>query len=39
MERLREPSSSDEAVNRLGDSDLRWRRIPISLMFRAVKLK
>jgi SAM-dependent methyltransferase len=36
---LREPPASDEAINRFGASSLRWRRIPMFLMFRAIKLQ
>jgi hypothetical protein len=38
IERLREPPASDEALSRFGESELRWRRLPLFLMFRAVKM-
>lgn len=39
IERIREPQASDEAIKRFGPTGLRWRRIPLFLMFRAAKLK
>ena len=38
IERLREPSISDEAVSRFGESWQRWRRMPMFFMFRAFKV-
>lgn len=35
--RLREPPSSDAALARYGDSDRRWRRMPVFLQIRALK--
>ncbi len=39
IERLREPAATEESIARFGESDLRWRRIPVFLMLRAVKMR
>jgi len=39
IERLREPAANDESVKHFGESNLRRRRIPVFLMFRALKLR
>lgn len=37
IERLREPTASDEAVEAFGPDEERWRRVPLFLQIRAVK--